>query len=167
MGERGFANAVVLILLVLGIVVGVFLVQNYTNLFPKAAEIPPELQKKRCFSNEQCGVDEYCQVINACDPKLECAYNPNSAFCRIKQRFCGGGCVAKVVEASMSATPSASMVASPSASMMTASASPSATPVVQNNGACAQVVTKACFPGTNICNNFASPCDVPTGWVVP
>ena len=162
--NRGMSQIVVLFVLLGGIILGTFLVQQQTQLFSNASE----LLAPSCDVSSQCKAGYICKN-RGCDFSKECA-NPKSAICAIKKRFCGG----KICVIDPNAyTASSSAVSKESSSSATTNpkSKPNPTPhpsaKTPVNKACIQVITKACFKGdqTN-CKIFPTPCDVPEGWVV-
>jgi hypothetical protein len=167
MERNGFAQPVMLVLLLVGIFIGVFLVTQKTQLFSDASELASQITTPSCSSDNQCSLGAVCKR-QVCANEPACLNNPKSAFCKIKLKFCGGRCVSVSTE---SASPAASFSAKPkiSPSPKPKSTAPTYSPRPRVSGqVCIQVITKACANNKDLksCQIFATPCDIPDGWTI-
>ncbi len=166
--QQGIAQVFVLLILLLGIVVGTYLVGQQTGGLPQAAELKDYLTAQKCGDDSQCNNGFVCQN-KTCDSSKECNANPKGAYCALKLRLCGGICVAgvRVATPSAVATSSATPAASPLIKPKPSPAPKYSTKPRASGQICAQVITRACPKNDpNSCKIFGTPCDIPDGWVI-
>ncbi len=85
--QKGFAQIIPVLILLIGIMLGTYLVQQQTGIFSNAKERPGRIF---CSADSSCREGYSCQKYS-CPFLSECSSNQNNAFCIILRRACSRG----------------------------------------------------------------------------